>query len=142
VAARLTAALLLGAVLGYDREAEGKAAGLRTHMLVAAGAALFVVVAVEAGAGVEALMRVVQGLTMGIGFLGGGAILKQEQKGKVYGLTTAANLWVTTALGTAVGMGFVWPAAYAVLLALVTLLVVRWLEPRGGDGGTVGPGGG
>jgi putative Mg2+ transporter-C (MgtC) family protein len=138
VAVRLTVALLLGAALGYERQETGKSAGLRTHMLVAIGAALFVLAAVETGAEVGTVMRVVQGLTMGIGFLGAGAIIRGRDERHVHGLTTAANLWVTAALGTAVGLGFVWPAAYTAGLALLTLVVLRWFEPRKKDGGHTG----
>ncbi len=130
VLVRLVAAMLLGAVVGYEREETGKVAGLRTHMLVAAGAALFVIAPIEAGVRVEHLMRVVQGLTAGIGFLGAGAILKLTEQRQIKGLTTAADLWVTAAVGTAVGMGFLWPAVCVVVLAIVTLTVVGRLERR------------
>jgi putative Mg2+ transporter-C (MgtC) family protein len=130
VVARLSAALLFGALLGYEREETHKAAGLRTHMLVAVGAALFVIAPIEAGASIEHLTRVVQGLTAGIGFLGAGAILKLSEQRQIKGLTTAANLWVAAAVGTAVGMGFFWPAAYAVLLAVGVLTLMYHLEQR------------
>lgn len=128
VALRLGVALIFGAVLGYGRERIGKAAGLRTHMLVALGAALFVLAPIEAGVTVEQLMRVVQGLTTGIGFLGAGAILKMADERKISGVTTAANIWVTAAIGMAVGMGLLWPAALTVLLGGITLYFLRRFE--------------
>lgn len=127
VAARLLTALVLGGFLGYEREREGKAAGLRTHMLVALGSALFVIAPLEAGISRDQLSRVIQGLTMGIGFLGAGTIIKEGQH--IKGLTTAANIWLTAAVGAAVGLGWVWPAAFAVLLAWVVLLGLQWIEP-------------
>src|SRR5262249_12694840 len=105
IAVRLSVAVLLGAALGYEREREGKAAGLRTHMLVSLGAALFMTVAIEAEVPVNDLSRVIQGLAVGIGFLGAGAILKLSQERKIEGLTTAANIWVAAAVGLSAGMG-------------------------------------
>ena len=128
VAVRLGVAVALGAVLGYEREHLGKAAGLRTHMLVALGAALFILAPIEAGVSAEQLMRVVQGLTVGIGFLGAGVILKMTEERKISGVTTAANVWVTAAVGMAVGMGLLWPAVLAVLLGCFTLYVLHWVE--------------
>jgi putative Mg2+ transporter-C (MgtC) family protein len=128
VALRLGVAVALGAVLGYEREHLSKAAGLRTHMLVALGAALFILAPIEAGVSPEQLMRVVQGLAAGIGFLGAGVILKMTEERKISGVTTAANIWVTAAVGMAVGMGLLWPAVLAVLLGCFTLYVLRWVE--------------
>ena len=126
---RLLVAAVLGGLLGYERESEGKAAGLRTHILVAVGSALFVLVPLEAGATLDQITRVVQGLTVGIGFLGAGAILKMTEEQKIIGLTTAANLWVTTAVGMAVGIGLFWPAVIAVVLGWVVLLGLGLMEP-------------
>lgn len=128
VAVRLGVALGLGAALGAGREHYGKAAGLRTHMLVALGAALFIVTSTEAGVPAEHLTRVVQGLTTGIGFLGAGVILKMPEERKISGVTTAANIWLTAAVGLAVGMGLLWPAVLAVALGSFTLYVLRWFE--------------
>ncbi len=128
VALRLGIALALGALLGLGREHYGKAAGLRTHMLVALGAALFILSPIEAGVSSEQLMRVVQGLTTGIGFLGAGVILKMTEERKISGVTTAANIWLTAAVGMAVGMGLLWPAVLAVVLGSFTLYVLRRLE--------------
>lgn len=131
---RLGVALVLGMVVGLQRERTGKAAGMRTHMLVAVGACLFVLAPDEAGAKVDHLMRVVQGLAAGIGFLGAGAILKMEEARQIHGLTTAASIWVMAAVGMAVGLGMLWPAVLAVLLSELVLTVVhrleRWLAPH------------
>src|SRR5215207_5188057 len=85
---RLGLAVLLGALIGYEREQRASAAGLRTHMLVALGTALFVLVPQQAGLSDTDLSRVIQGLVAGVGFLGAGAVIKQAQSGQVHGLTT------------------------------------------------------
>jgi putative Mg2+ transporter-C (MgtC) family protein len=105
IVCRLAMAALLGAVLGHQRERAGKPAGLRTHMLVALGAALFVLAAQEAGMSVEDLSRIIQGLIAGIGFLGAGAILKSAPQADIKGLTSAAGIWLTAAVGVAAGLG-------------------------------------
>ncbi|CAM4056543.1 putative Mg(2+) transport ATPase [compost metagenome] len=145
VTVRLIMAALLGAVLGFERELKGKAAGVRTHMLVALGAALFVLVPRMAGADDAALSRVVQGIVAGIGFLGAGTILKghDQDAGHVKGLTTAAGLWMTAAIGVAAGMGREATAVISTLLALLVLgvmpLVVNRFErddeDENGEGG-------
>lgn len=131
ITVRLLIAALLGGILGYEREHRGKAAGIRTHMLVCMGAALFVLVPRLAGADDAALSRVVQGLVAGIGFLGAGTILKDgvRSAAQVKGLTTAAGLWMTAAIGVAAGMGREATAVLSTLLALGVLsLVPRWIE--------------
>lgn len=125
VALRLGVALALGAVIGWDREQRDADAGLRTHMLVALGAALFVVVPVEAGFAKEDLSRVVQGLVSGIGFLGAGAVLKNSEEGRIHGLTTAASVWATAAVGVAAGLGREATALLATVLVLVVLRLLR-----------------
>ena len=105
IVVRLSIAAVLGGLLGYEREKAGKAAGLRTHMLVAIGAALYVLVPQQAGVTVADMTRVLQGLVAGVGFLGAGAILKNAEEGQVEGLTTAASIWLTAAIGIAAGMG-------------------------------------
>lgn len=127
---RLLMAVLLGAVLGYERELRDSAAGLRTHMLVALGAALFVLVPAEAGASNEALTRVLQGVVSGIGFLGAGAIIKLGDGMLVRGLTTAASIWTTAAIGIAAGMGREMTAIVSTLLALAILAILLRLEGR------------
>src|SRR5688572_31193834 len=94
VTIRLVVAVILGGLLGLQREREGKAAGLRTHMLVALGAALFTIAPLEAGMSFENLSRVVQGIATGIGFLGAGTILKGREQHEIQGLTTAAGVWL------------------------------------------------
>lgn len=130
LAARLTVAAVLGALLGLEREMVAKPAGLRTHVLVALGSALFVVAMAEAGASSNDLTRVVQGIATGIGFVGAGAILKSDSEGRVRGLTTAANIWLAAAVGMAVGIGRVWLPILGTVLALVVLSAGRWLEER------------
>ncbi|MBV6286927.1 MgtC/SapB family protein [Pseudomonas aegrilactucae] len=132
VTVRLLMAALLGAVLGFEREMKGKAAGVRTHMLVAIGAALFVLVPRMAGADDAALSRVVQGIVAGIGFLGAGTILKGKDgdAGHVKGLTTAAGLWMTAAIGVATGMGREATALISTVLALLVLGVMPWVVDR------------
>ena len=125
---RLLIAVLLGGLLGYDREKNDSAAGLRTHMLVALGAALFVIVPQQAGMRVEDLSRVLQGVIAGIGFLGAGAIIKLSDKEQIKGLTTAASIWATAAIGIAAGMGREMTAILSTLLALVILAVLPRIE--------------
>lgn len=115
---RLTLAALLGGLLGIEREQKGKAAGVRTHMLVAMGAALFVLLAEQAGMPSAELSRVMQGVIAGIGFLGAGTILKDADEDKVKGLTTAAGIWLTAAIGVAAGLGREATAVLSTLLAL------------------------
>jgi putative Mg2+ transporter-C (MgtC) family protein len=134
VTARLVMAAGLGGLLGYERRRHGKAAGLRTHMLVSLGAALFIQASVQAGAPAADLTRVVQGIATGIGFVGAGAILKLGEPAQVRGLTTAAGVWLTAAVGTAVGLGLVWLPVAGTLLALVALAGLRRHDDAGGSG--------
>jgi putative Mg2+ transporter-C (MgtC) family protein len=127
---RLLVAMLLGAIVGIQREQTGKPAGLRTHMLVALGAALFVLAPVEAGMTSDDLSRVIQGLAAGIGFLGAGAILKLSKEREIQGLTTAAGIWMTAAMGVAVGLGRIGMALLSVLLTWFILAVVGRIEHR------------
>lgn len=122
---RLLVAAILGGLLGYERERNGKNAGVRTHMLVAIGAALFILIPQQAGASTEDLTRVLQGLIAGIGFLGAGAIIQGTKEVETRGLTTAAGLWVTAAIGVSAGMGRESTAVLSTLLALFVLSVVR-----------------
>jgi putative Mg2+ transporter-C (MgtC) family protein len=130
VTIRLIAALLAGALIGLQRERSGKAAGLRTHMLVCMGTALFVVAGTQIGMEQDAMSRVIQGLATGIGFLGAGAILKTESTREIHGLTTAAGIWMTAAIGVAVGLGHLGTALIGVLFAWLVLAVVLKLEAR------------
>ena len=127
-AIRLILAAGLGALLGAERERVHSAAGLRTHMLVGMGAALFVLTMIESGADGAGLSRVIQGLTAGIGFLGAGTILKIGDKEQVHGLTTAASIWLCAAVGVAAGLGHVWLASLAALLGWIVLGPVKRFE--------------
>ena len=126
ITVRLLIAAILGGILGFEREHKGKAAGVRTHMLVALGAALFVLVPQMSGNQADAMSRVVQGVIAGIGFLGAGTILKgkEDEEGHVKGLTTAAGLWMTAAIGVAAGMGRESTAVLSTLLALAVFSVM------------------
>lgn len=129
---RLTLAIVLGGVLGFERERKGKSAGLRTHMLVCLGAAFFVLVPKEAGVDRNDLSRVLQGLVAGIGFLGGATIINYKELGYVKGITSAAGIWLTAAIGVAVGMG---REASAVLCTVLAFGILSWLPqiPRDPD---------
>lgn len=126
ITVRLLIAATLGGILGFERESKGKAAGVRTHMLVALGAALFVLVPQMSGSQADAMSRVVQGVIAGIGFLGAGTILKNQEgdEGHVKGLTTAAGLWMTAAIGVSAGLGREATAVLSTVLALVIFSVV------------------
>jgi putative Mg2+ transporter-C (MgtC) family protein len=141
---RLTFALLIGAAIGFQRELTGKSAGLRTHMLLALGTALVVAAGVESGMGEDARSRVIQGVLTGIGFLGAGAILKRADRQKIQGLTTAAGIWITAALGVAVGLGEFVTALIGLVFAMVVLTALhrleRRIEPHGGSGPDPGKG--
>lgn len=142
---RLAISAAFGGILGFERELKEKPAGLRTHMMVALGATCFTLAAFalvdQAGATLDpdaALqidpMRIVEGVVGGIGFLGAGAILRT--RGSVEGLTTAGSIWLTGAVGVAVGAGSLWLGIGAVVLAVVILAVLgrmehRWID-RGG----------
>lgn len=132
VTIRLLAALLIGTVIGLQREITHKTAGLRTHMLVALGAALFVTGASSAGIETKSLAPIVQGLATGIGFLGGGAILKLTSEQEIHGLTTAAGIWMTAAAATTAGLGQVGVALVGTGLGLVILIVFRRIEKHFG----------
>jgi putative Mg2+ transporter-C (MgtC) family protein len=128
VVVRIAAAGVLGAVIGGERELEGKAAGLRTHMLVALGAALFVIAPREAGLGGSDISRIVQGVAAGIGFIGAGTILKLADRGEIKGLTTAASIWMTAAIGVAAGLGPLWVPVLSAACAWLILYVLARLE--------------
>ena len=132
VSVRMIGAALLGGVVGIQRERVGKAAGVRTHMLVALGAALFVLAPLQFGMSASDVSRVIQGLTTGIGFIGAGAILKLVAEREIEGLTTAAGIWMTAAVGVAVGLGRLGSAILSVFLTWVILSVLGQLELRTG----------
>jgi putative Mg2+ transporter-C (MgtC) family protein len=127
---RLLAAAAFGAGIGIDREVRGKPAGMRTHALVSLGAALVILVTVRVGPPgyehVDAVSRVIQGIIAGVGFLGGGAILKSSES--VHGLTTAASIWFVAALGAACGIGQWVAALVALVFALLILIAGQVVE--------------
>lgn len=135
IAIRLGLALLLGGLLGLERELRGHAAGLRTHLLVCLGSCLFTLVSLAAGQSMEGaepsivradITRIASQVVVGIGFLGGGAILRHGTS--IHGLTTAANLWLTASVGLAAGLGFFFGASVTVALAIVVLAGLRPVE--------------
>ncbi len=132
---RLVAALAAGACIGYERSFHGRPAGLRTHVLVCLASSVLMLVTVFEDQWVriagEARLdptRMAQGIMTGIGFLGAGVIVKEGLN--VRGLTTAASIWITAAIGVLAGTGLYFPMAFAVLLALLVLSVFRWIEMR------------
>ena len=136
VIVRMIAATVLGAIVGFEREKAGKPAGLRTHMLVSLGTTVVVLACYGSGMGEDALSRVIQGIVTGIGFIGAGSILKVEEQRDIKGLTTAAGLWMTAAIGVAVGLGSLGVAIIATFLTLIILALAGWLEARAEKGST------
>jgi putative Mg2+ transporter-C (MgtC) family protein len=130
VTLRLLAALFIGTAIGLQRELTHKTAGLRTHMLVSLGTALFIVSAAETGMQLDSLAKIVQGLATGIGFLGGGAILKLTSEQEIHGLTTAAGIWMTAAASAAAGLGQIVVALIGTFFGLVVLIVFHKLEQQ------------
>jgi putative Mg2+ transporter-C (MgtC) family protein len=141
---RVLLAVALGSALGIEREIDNQPAGFRTHILICLGAALFGLISVQAFAPFEAsrnstdvqidVSRVASQVVVGVGFLGGGAILKYGAS--VRGLTTAASMWVTAAVGLAVGVGYYWAAVAVTVASLIALVVFRslrdWIRYRFG----------
>ena len=136
---RLFVALLFGGLIGLERSYHGRPAGFRTHALVCLSTALLMLVSVYESlwftpAGDTSVRvaldptRVAQGIMTGIGFIGAGAIIKEGLM--VRGLTTAASIWITAAIGVLVGIGFYYPAIIAFALTLGTLSVFRWIESK------------
>src|ERR1700682_1732074 len=130
---RLVAAVVAGSAIGLDREVRHKPAGMRTHALVCLGAALLVVVVVRVGPGgmnrLDSVSRVIQGIIAGVGFLGGGAILKTTTGPEmVRGLTTAATIWLAASLGVACGAGQWGPVVIGTLLSVLIVIVGRPIE--------------
>lgn len=130
IVSRVLCAAILGGIIGWEREGKGRAAGLRTHMLVSVGAALFVLAPLLADIDGDAVTRVMQGIVQGIGFLGAGAILRRERGDRVEGLTTAAGIWMTAAIGMAAGIGQEMVAVVTTVVALAVLAVLPKLERR------------
>ncbi|WP_203140510.1 MgtC/SapB family protein [Marinobacter mangrovi] len=136
IALRLLAALVAGAVIGYERSFHGRPAGFRTHTLVSLASCLLMLVTVYEAHWVPETMdgirldptRMAQGIMTGIGFLGAGVIVKEGLS--VRGLTTAASIWITSAIGILAGVGFYYPLVLSLLLAVTVLSLFRWIESR------------
>ena len=122
---RLIAATVLGAIVGYERERARKPAGLRTHILVALGTAVFVLACTGVGMSLDGVSRVIQGIVTGIGFIGAGSILKLNEQRDIQGLTTAAGVWMTAAIGVAVGLGSLGVAILSTLFTLAILMLSK-----------------
>ena len=127
---RVFAAVLLGAVVGIERERAGKPAGLRTHMLVSLGTAVVVIACQDIGMSLDGLSRVIQGIVTGIGFIGAGTILKLNEQREIQGLTTAAGLWMTAAIGVAVGLGILGVALIGTLVTVLILFLEHFIDSR------------
>ena len=123
---RFLLAVALGAGIGYQRERAGKAAGLRTHILVSSGAALFTLVSIYGFSGaIVDISRVAAGVVVGIGFIGAGVILRGQREKEVEGLTTAATIWITAAIGLAAGAGM-----YLVSVIVTAIIIGVLLLPK------------
>lgn len=127
---RVIAATLLGALVGLEREKAGKPAGFRTHILVCLGTAIVVLACAGGRMDMDGLSRVIQGVVTGIGFIGAGSILKISEQRDIQGLTTAAGLWMTAAIGIACGLGTIGLALIATAMTLIVLWVLRVMEAR------------
>jgi putative Mg2+ transporter-C (MgtC) family protein len=121
ITVRIFIAAVLGGILGYERERKSKSAGIRTHILVAVGAAIFIIGPTQAGMSLGDLSRVIQGIIQGVGFLGAGAIIIGTTTRQTQGLTTAASIWIAAAIGIAAGLGM---DATAVLTTIIVLFVL------------------
>ena len=130
VVGRLALATGFGALIGFDREYSKKAAGLRTNMLVALGAAMFVVAPIQSGmaeSDVNTMGRVIQGIVTGVGFVGAGSILQED---RVRGLTSATAVWISASAGVAAGLGLWEVGLIGIGFALIILRVIKWAEKR------------
>ena len=123
---RFLLAVALGAGIGYQRERAGKTAGLRTHILVSSGAALFTLVSIYGFSGaIVDISRVAAGVVVGIGFIGAGVILRGQREKEVAGLTTAATIWITAAIGLAAGAGMYLISVIATAVAVGVLFLPK-----------------
>ncbi len=134
IAVRLCCAVLIGSLVGLNRELGGKPAGLRTNALVCLGAALLVLAGLAVGIDSTGRVdpasgsRAIQGIITGIGFLGAGVIIREAAEVKVHGLTTAATIWISAALGILCGAGVWVVAAAGLVLTLLVLVIGRPFE--------------
>lgn len=133
VTIRLFLAILLGGILGYEREQQGKAAGLRTHILVSTATAMLVLAAGPTEELADPISRVVQGVLAGVGFLGAGSIIKNRSQHDVQGLTTAASIWFTAAIGIVIGLGQPVLGILSTILAVVVLHFMPVIFPPPND---------
>lgn len=122
---RLLLAAALGAGIGYERERHGKAAGLRTHILISTGAALFTLVSIYGFGGVADPSRVAAGVVAGIGFIGAGVIFRGMTGSGLAGLTSAACIWVTAAIGLAAGAGLYLISAITAAITMGVLIIPK-----------------
>lgn len=125
---RVIASVLLGAVIGWQRETAGKPAGIRTHILVSLGTTVVVLGCFLSGMSSDGLSRVIQGIVTGIGFIGAGSILKLDEERDIKGLTTAASVWVTCAVGVVIGLGELGLAIIVTILTFIVLALVGSVE--------------
>ncbi len=123
---RLVAATLFGAIVGIQRESTRKPAGLRTHILVSLATAAFVISCSSIGMSLDGLSRVIQGIVTGIGFIGAGSILKLGEQHEIRGLTTAASVWMTAAIGVTVGLGNLGVGLMITIFALIILALEKF----------------
>jgi putative Mg2+ transporter-C (MgtC) family protein len=127
---RVIAAVILGGILGLQREKAGKPAGLRTHMIVCLGTAVVVLACLASSMDMSGLSRVIQGIVTGIGFIGAGSILKLSEQREIRGLTTAAGLWMTAAIGVAIGLGSLGVALIGTGATFIVLSLLGAVESR------------
>jgi putative Mg2+ transporter-C (MgtC) family protein len=130
VIVRLIVAAFLGGLVGMQRERAHKPAGVRTHILVCLGTAVVVVASAGMGMQLDGQSRVIQGIVTGIGFIGAGSILKISAEHDIKGLTTAAGLWITAAIGVACGGGEIGIALISAVLTVIVLALAGVLEGR------------
>jgi len=125
---RVVVAVVLGGLVGIQRERAGKPAGVRTHMLVCLGTAVVVLACAGMGMQQDAQSRVIQGIVTGVGFIGAGSILKLSHERDIQGLTTAAGLWMTAAIGIACGVGTIGIALLSAVLTVILLALAGVIE--------------
>lgn len=130
---QLIAAIILGALIGVERDIAGKRAGMRTHALVALGSALFVIISTQLSAAIVGAsgfdpIRIAASIITGVGFIGAGIIIFHEERETLHGLTTAAGLWVAAAVGMAIGFTFYGIAGFTVVLTLFIFRIMWYIE--------------